>query len=145
MRHLRGLARTTVTRHRLQLAVSEGPLADRDSVKLDELADHTIVVWGKPGSSGYTDLLVSYCRQAGFEPKIERTQFQGVPPETAVVGTGHVAFVTAPTGAVSGGAARVIALTPPIYAPLIALWPEHGTSAARDAFLASAEALSVAD
>lgn len=143
MRAVRGLARTTVTRHRLQVAVSEDhPLAGRDSVALDELAGHTIAVWGQPGTSGYTDLLVSYCRQAGFEPAMERTPLQGVPPETAVVGTGHVAFVTARPGAVSGGAARVIALTPPIYAPLIALWPEHGTSAPRDVFLASADAVS---
>jgi len=136
MRDVRGLVRTTVTRHRLHLAVSEDhPLAGRDSVQLGELADHTIVVWGRLKNSGYTDLLVSYCRQAGFEPTLQRTPLQGVPPETAVIGTGHVAFVTAQPGVVSGGAARVITLEPPIYAPLIALWPEHATSSSREAFL----------
>lgn len=136
MRTVRGLARTTVTRHRLHLAVDKDhPLAGRDRVALGELADYTIVVWGNPGHSGYTDLLVSYCRQAGFEPTMQRTALQGVPPETAVVGTGHVAFVTARPGVVAGGAARVIALDPPVYAPLIALWPEHATSASREAFL----------
>ncbi|GAB3484416.1 LysR family transcriptional regulator [Amycolatopsis cihanbeyliensis] len=131
-----GLTRTTLTRHRLSIAVGEHHrLARREDVTLAELAEETIVVWGHPGRSGYTDLLLTLCRQAGFEPKTVRSELQGVPPSSAVVGTDHVAFVTAPPGATAGGTVRVIDLTPPLYVPLIALWPEHSTSEPRDAFL----------
>lgn len=133
-----GLARTTVTRHRLSVAVAEEhPLAARDSVSFDDLADETIIVWGSPGRSGYTDLLISVCRQAGLEPRTTRTDLQGVPPVHAVIGTSDVAFVTATPGWAADGAVRILALTPPTSVPLIGLWPRHVTSEARDAFLST--------
>ncbi len=52
-----------------------------------------------------------------------------------VIGTEHIAFVTAPLSATAGGAARVLDLTPPFHVSLIALWLEHATSKPRDAFL----------
>ncbi|TCP43401.1 DNA-binding transcriptional LysR family regulator [Tamaricihabitans halophyticus] len=133
-----GLARSTVTQHRLRIAVAaEHRLADRDSVQLAELAGESIVVWGHPGRSGYTDLLIEHCRQAGFEPRTYRNPIQGTPPVTAVVGTAHIAFVTAQAGPAADGKARVIELRPPTYAPMHALWPQHASSAERDAFFAS--------
>lgn len=133
-----GLAHATVAEHRLAVAVSENhPLAAREAVTLGELAGETIVVWGEPGRSGYTDRLLDLCKQAGIEPGTVRSDLQGVPPPEAVVGTRHVAFVTAPPGAAAGGSARVIALDPPAFVPLIAMWLENSTSPARDAFLAA--------
>lgn len=93
----RGLARTTLTHHRLNVAVAaDHPLADRETVQFTELQDEPIMVWGQPGRSGYTDLLIEHCRQAGFEPHTHRNPVQGTPPITAVLGTAHVAFVTTP-------------------------------------------------
>ncbi|MFB9733704.1 LysR substrate-binding domain-containing protein [Streptomyces thermocoprophilus] len=134
-----GLARTTLGHQRLNIAVPAGhPLAVRTSVDLSELADQHFIVWGRPGRSGYTDLLIGHCRAAGFEPRTDRTAWQGTPPVTAVIGTDCCAFVTTPPGPTAGGAVRVLALDPPLYAPLHALYSPRATSPARDAFLTTA-------
>jgi len=134
----RGLARSVLAHHRLRLAVDvEHPLARRERVEFGELAAETIVVWGRPGSSGYTDLLVEQCRLAGFEPDVVRNPIQGTPPVTAVLGTSRVAFVTAAAGPAADGRVRVVELDPPTTVPLHALWPQHTTSEARDLLLAT--------
>ncbi|MFE2463208.1 LysR substrate-binding domain-containing protein [Streptomyces sp. NPDC059402] len=134
-----GLTRTTLGEHPLNIAVAaDHPLAGHTSVALSDLADQRFIVWGQPGQSGYTDLLMTHCRAAGFEPRTERTALQGTPPVTAVIGTDRVAFVTTAPGPAAGGAARILALTPPLYAPLHALYAPRTTSPARDAFLTAA-------
>lgn len=131
-----GLTRSTLTHHRLRVAMAaEHHLADRDTVQLAELADETFMVWGQPGRSGYTDLLLQHCRQAGFEPAIRRNPIQGTPPVTAVLGTDHLAFVTTAPGRAADGQVHVLELQPPHHVPLHALWPQHTTSHARDTFL----------
>ncbi|RBM10159.1 LysR family transcriptional regulator [Prauserella sp. PE36] len=139
MTPIRGLTRSTLGSQRLQVAVAAGHrLADHDSVRLGDLADEPIMVWGHPGRSGYTELLLHLCRQGGFEPRLERNPIQGTPPETAVIGTDHVAFVTAPPGLAAGGRVRVLVLEPPSHVPLHALWPRHVGSETREAFLRAA-------
>lgn len=134
-----GLTRSTVTHHRLHIAVAaDHHLADRDTVQLGDLANETFLVWGHPGRSGYTDLLMEHCRQAGFEPHIQRNPVQGTPPVTAVLGTAHLAFVTTTPGPTADGQVHVLALHPPHHVPLHALWPQHTTSHARDNFLNAA-------
>lgn len=134
-----GLARTTLGHQPLNIVVAaDHPLAARSSVALSELADQHFIVWGQPGHSGYTDLLISHCRTAGFEPHTERTPLQGTPPVTAVIGTDSLAFVTTPPGPAAGGAVRILVLDPPLYAPLHALYSPRTTSPARDAFLTTA-------
>lgn len=135
----RGLARTTLAHQRLRVAVSaQHRFARRESVEFGELAAETIVVWGKAGSSGYTDLLIEHCRRAGFEPTVRRNPIQGTPPVTAVQGGDHVAFVTAAAGPAAGGAVRVLDVLPPAFVPLHALWPQHTNSQAREDFLSAA-------
>ena len=135
----RGMERSTVTHHRLRLAVAaDHHLADQDSVQLGDLKEESIMVWGHPGRSGYTDLLIEYCRQTGFEPRVHRNPIQGTPPVTAVLGTDHVAFVTTPPGPVAGGHVRVLDLQPAMFVPLHALWTQHTTCHARESFLATA-------
>ncbi|MBA8824752.1 DNA-binding transcriptional LysR family regulator [Saccharopolyspora lacisalsi] len=135
----RGLARIIVGHHRLRIAVDiDQHLARRDSVDLAELAGERFVVWGHPGRSGYTDLLIDHCRRAGFEPDTERSPLQGTPPVTAVLGTDRVAFVTAPAGPAADGQAHVLDLEPPALAPLHALWAQHTSSGTRDAFFEAA-------
>ncbi|MBK1786066.1 LysR family transcriptional regulator [Prauserella sp. ASG 168] len=135
----RGLSHSTIDQRRLHVAVAtDHHLADNDSVRLAALADETVMVWGHPGRSGYTDLLVDHCRQAGFEPRLLRNPIQGTPPETAVIGTGHIAFVTVAPGLAAGGRVKVLTLEPHVHVPLHALWPQHIGSEARDAFLRGA-------
>ncbi|WP_020496715.1 LysR substrate-binding domain-containing protein [Sciscionella marina] len=132
-----GIARETLGHDRLCVAVAaEHRLAGREYVELAELAEEPIMVWGRPGNSGYTDFLLDQCRRAGFEPRYTRNPIQGTPPVTAVIGTGHVAFVTAPPGPAAGGKSRVLELRPALHAPLHALWSPHITNELRDAFLA---------
>ncbi|NLU69405.1 LysR substrate-binding domain-containing protein [Streptomyces sp. HNM0574] len=132
-----GLTRVQVASHRLRVAVPAGhPLAERPHLSLDDLRGERIMVWGHPGHSAYTDLLIGLCRQAGFEPETERNPVQGTPPVTAVIATGHIAFVTAPPGPAAGGSARVLDLEPPVLVPVHALWVPHTTSPSRDTFLA---------
>ncbi|QVQ50221.1 LysR family transcriptional regulator [Spiractinospora alimapuensis] len=131
-----GLDSMVVTRHRLNIAIDAGHrLAGRDTLHLAELAEEPIMVWGHPGRSGYTDLLVHHCREAGFEPHIRRNPIQGTPPVTAVLGTRELAFVTAPPGTALEGKVHVVELLPPTFVPVRAMWPRHTTSAVRDAFL----------
>ncbi|MFG3104243.1 LysR substrate-binding domain-containing protein [Streptomyces sp. NPDC048182] len=135
-----GLARTTLGHQRLHIAVaSDHPLAARGTVTLSELADQTFAVWGAAGRSPYTDLLIDHCRHAGFEPSVERTDRQGTPPLTAVIGTRHCAFVTTAPGTAVGARVRVLALEPPVFAPLHAIYLPHTTNPARSAFLSRAE------
>ncbi|MEU6484947.1 LysR substrate-binding domain-containing protein [Streptomyces sp. NPDC046887] len=137
-----GLTRTTLGHQPLNIAVAaDHPLAARPSVALAELADQRFVVWGRPGRSGYTDLLLDHCRAAGFEPRIERTSLQGTPPATAVIGTDRLAFVTSPPGPAAGGAVTVLALDPPLRAPLHALHSARATGPATEAFLTTATVL----
>src|SRR5699024_9629180 len=91
-----GIARTLLGHHRLRVAMSvEHHLATTEQLRLQELANERILVWGEPGRSGYTDLLIDYCRQTGgFEPHVERTARQGMPPVTAVAKSNDVGFVT---------------------------------------------------
>ncbi|MET7638411.1 LysR substrate-binding domain-containing protein [Streptomyces sp. NPDC005438] len=132
-----GLARAQVASHRLRLAVPSGHrLADRDQVTLADLRGERVMVWGHPGTSGYTDLLLGLCRQAGVEPRVERNPVQGTPPLTAVVGGQHVAFVTDPAGEALGGRVRVLDLEPTVLVPVLALWPSRLPSPGRDLFLA---------
>lgn len=140
MRPEHGLTRSTLSQDRLAVAVAtDHPLAGRDHVELIELARERLVVWGDPGRSGYTDLLLEHCRRAGFEPDYLRNPIQGTPPVTAVIGTGDVALVTAPTGPAAGGRTQVVELRPPLFAPLHALWSAHITDDVRDAFLAATD------
>ncbi|MDI2029967.1 LysR substrate-binding domain-containing protein [Saccharopolyspora sp. TS4A08] len=134
-----GLSRATLAHHRLRVAVPAGHrFARRESVEFGELTDETIVMWGRPGRSGYTDLLIAHCRRAGFEPVVRRNPIQGTPPVTAVQGGDDVALVTAPAGPSLGGAVQVVDLLPPTFAPLHALWPANTLSPAREDFLSAA-------
>ncbi|MFQ6226152.1 LysR substrate-binding domain-containing protein [Nocardia sp. NPDC002869] len=137
----RGLARSRLCEQPLRIAVSaDHPLAAHRYVALSELSEETFVVWGQPGQSGYTDLLLTHCRHAGFEPHIERSPMQGIPPVTAVIGTHRLAFVTTGPGPEEHGRVHVLDLQPPIHTPMYALWNQHTHSPARDTFLHTATA-----
>lgn len=131
-----GITRDVISWQPLRIAVpSEHPLASVDTIALTDLEDEHIVVWGNPGASGYTDLLVQFCRSAGFEPRISRSSVQGTPPISAVVGTEHVAFVTGEPGPAAQGRVKILELDSPERVPLGALTARHLESPTRDAFL----------
>jgi DNA-binding transcriptional LysR family regulator len=135
-----GLERHTLGHQRLRIAVdTDHPLAPRASIALPDLAGERFLVWGEPGRSGYTDLLIEHCRQAGFEPHVERTTRQGTPPVTAVLGTDRLAFVTAPAGPTAGGRVQIVEVEPPVHAPLHALYLPQTEHSSRDALLTEAD------
>lgn len=106
--------------------------ADRERVRIDDLRAESIIVWAPPGSSFYTDFLLSTCRRAGFEPTFVVNRVQGTPPVTAVADNDHIAFVTAQAGPALGGRVAVIDLVDPPLAPTQALWLPHTVSPIRD-------------
>lgn len=130
----RTLASATIAYHRLRVAVArDHRLAGRSTVGIGELRTERIVVWAPPGSSFYTDFILSACRRAGFEPELVVDRVQGTAPVTAVVDyPDAVAFVTAPAGSALGGAVVVLELDDPLLTPIQALWLPHTRSAVRD-------------
>lgn len=129
----KNLATAVISYDPLRLAVaSTHHLADRTSVTVGELRDERIIVWAPPGSSFYTDFILSTCRRAGFEPSFVVNRVQGTPPVTAVLDNDAIAFVTASAGPTLDGAVVVVELTDPPLAPAQALWLPHTTSPIRD-------------
>ncbi|TSD94079.1 LysR family transcriptional regulator [Skermania sp. ID1734] len=127
------LSAAVIAYHPLRLAVSvRHRLAHRKRIDIGELRDEKMVVWAPPGSSFYTDFIVSTCRRRGFEPDIVVNRVQGTPPVTAVVDSDNIAFVTAPPGATLGGRVNVIELKDPPLVPIQALWLPHNVSAVRN-------------
>jgi DNA-binding transcriptional LysR family regulator len=133
-----GLAVKTIARQPLRVAVAaDHRLAGRDEIGVAELAEETIVVWGRPGRSGYADFLVGVCRGAGFEPRIKVNPIQGTPPVTAAAVGGEVAFVTDPSGRSADGRTMVLEMWDAPRVALQALWPEQSASLLVAEFLAA--------
>lgn len=114
---------------------ADHPLAHRAEVTIAELTRYPLTVWAPPGSSFYTDYLLSVCRRAGTEPHTRVNSTQGTTPATAVVGTTSFAFVTQAPGPAVGGHVRIVPITDAPQAPVQALWLAHTTSAPRRALL----------
>lgn len=118
-----GLSTAVIGYDRLRIAVDAAhALARLSVVQLAELADETFVMWAPPGRSAHTDFLVALCRAAGFDPKVTVTKRQGMPPITAVIDSGLLAFVTDPPGTEPNQAVVVLELEPPAHLPLQAVW-----------------------
>ncbi|WP_343232222.1 LysR substrate-binding domain-containing protein [Mycolicibacterium sp. CBMA 361] len=111
-------------------------MARRDAIDLTDLADERIALWGPPGASYYSDLLLGACRRAGFEPDYVISRVQGAATVAAPLTTGGAAFVTQPTGAVMDGRVTVVDLQPPLLVPVQAMWQRHTRSPIRDLLLA---------
>ncbi|GAC69274.1 putative LysR family transcriptional regulator [Gordonia soli NBRC 108243] len=135
------LASTIATYHALRLAVdADHPLAQQDSVTIEDLAPHPIVVWGPEHESYYTDVLVSHCRRAGFDPTLIVSTLLGTPPHTAVVAHPDAcAFVTNDPGWVYGNRIRIMEFTDPPLVPVQAMWLPHTASELRNRILAAGE------
>ncbi len=94
---------------------------------MHDLAGQSLILWGQPGESFYSDFLLSVCRRAGFEPRSVVNHIQGTAPTTAVIGNDHFAFVTVEPGVYHHGQAVVIPIQDPPMAPVQALWLRHTT------------------
>ncbi|MUL45606.1 LysR family transcriptional regulator [Mycobacterium sp. CBMA293] len=131
------LATAVLGYHPVRVALlSDHPLARRDAIDLTDLADERIALWGPPGASYYSDLLLGACRRAGFEPDYVISRVQGAATVAAPLTTGGAAFVTQPTGAVMDGRVTVVDLQPPLLVPVQAMWQRHTRSPIRDLLLA---------
>lgn len=128
------LAAAVIAYHPLCIAVTrDHRLAGHRAVAIRDLRDERIVVWAPPGTSFYTDFILSTCRRAGFEPTLVVNRIQGTTPATAALDyPDAVAFVTATPGPALGGAVRIVSIDEPPLAPVQAVWLPHTRSAIRD-------------
>lgn len=130
------LAGTVISYDPLSIAVAaDHPLTSHATVAMVDLAPHRLTVWAPPGSSFYTDYLLSICRRAGFEPHLRVNHTQGTVPATAVVDTDTYAFVTQAAGTTLGGQVNIIAIRDAPHAPVQALWLPHTHSQPRETLL----------
>ncbi|CDO06211.1 LysR family transcriptional regulator [Mycolicibacterium cosmeticum] len=126
--------------HRVRVAMdSAHRLAGADCVDIAELAGERLALWAPPGSSYFSDFLMSACRRAGFEPDYVVSRVQGAAMVAAPVTTGAIAMVTAEPGITMGGRVRVVDLEPTLLVPVQAVWQRHTVSAVRDAVLTRSE------
>ena len=81
------------------------PLARRDSVRLEELADETFIVAGSPDSPGYTQTVFELCRAAGFEPQAVQDPYPDLGLQAVRDGLGVVLYVRSAFGPEMPGSA----------------------------------------
>lgn len=66
-----GIARKELRREQMVFAVGEEhPWVGRGAVRLSELADEELVLWGRETAPGYHDAVLAACRQGGVEPRL---------------------------------------------------------------------------
>jgi DNA-binding transcriptional LysR family regulator len=67
-----GFHARAVRREPLRIALSStDPLAQRNRIELSTLADQLFEVWPRDMAPGFYDTVVSACRAAGFEPRLD--------------------------------------------------------------------------
>ncbi|MDO2356285.1 LysR substrate-binding domain-containing protein [Mycobacterium avium] len=135
------LAGAVIGYHRVRVAVPRGHrLAAADLIDITDLAGEQLALWAPPGSSYFSDFLMSACRRAGFEPDYVVSRVQGAAMVAAPVTTGAIALVTADLGTVIDGRVRIIDLQPTLMVPVQALWQRHTVSPLRSALLKTPDA-----
>lgn len=127
-----GVAGSTIGYSALRVAVSTShPLAFERAVTLGDMAQTDLILSDPPGASFYSDFVVAACRRRGFEPSVVINRIRGMPPTTAVIGTGKFAFVTADPGSYHHGEVVVLELEEAPRLPIQALWLQHTRSRLR--------------
>ncbi|MBS1892474.1 MAG: LysR family transcriptional regulator [Actinobacteria bacterium] len=112
-----------VARQRLRVALSRAhPLADRKNLRLEELAEDTLVVWST--ASGGTHLLLDVCLRAGIEPRFVVDPLLGGPPVISISGPDRFTFLTAPAGPSAVPGVVVLDFEPVTEFPLQLAWIE---------------------
>ena len=116
------LAGAIATSHELRLAVNaRHPLAQHETCAMKDVASCQIVI--SELEPDYTNMIVSYCRRAGFEPEIIVSNLRGTPPHTSVIAHPQaVAFVTNQPGWLYDDQIRVISFENPPLTPVMAMW-----------------------
>jgi DNA-binding transcriptional LysR family regulator len=130
------LAGAVIGYHRVRAALPrEHALAGADHIDIVDLAGERLALWAPPGSSYFSDFLMSACRRAGFEPEYVVSRVQGSAQVAAPLTTGGIALVTAEPGYAMSGRVRIVELEPRLLVPVQALWQRHTVSDVRDALL----------
>lgn len=129
------LAGAIATRHELRLAVNaDNPLSENPTCAMRDLADHPIVV--SELEDDYKNMIVSYCRRAGFEPEIVVSNLRGTPPHMSVITHPDAcAFVTNQPGWLYQNQIRVVSFDDPPMTPVMAMWLPNTASRIRNAIL----------
>jgi DNA-binding transcriptional LysR family regulator len=110
------------------------PLAGRDALGLEELADETFLVAESADSGGFTARVVALCRARGFEPVARPDPYPDLGLQAVREGLGVVVYVrSAFPPSVPGSA--FVPVAPEAGFPFTVAWRDAPRSAALDAVL----------
>jgi DNA-binding transcriptional LysR family regulator len=109
-------------------------LASRRHVRLEELAEETLLVAGGKESPGYTAAVVSACRAAGFEPRTRPDPYPDLGTKAIREGLGIVLYVRTAFGPRLEGSV-LVPVEPVVTFPFVLVWREDARSAALSAVL----------
>ena len=114
------------------------PLASRGHVRLEELAEETLLVAGGKDSPGYTAAVVSACRAAGFEPRTRPDPYPDLGTKAIREGLGIVLYVRTAFGPRLEGSV-LVPVEPVVTFPFVLVWREDARSAALSAVLTASD------
>jgi DNA-binding transcriptional LysR family regulator len=139
------LAREPVRREPLVAAVPQGhPLAAAEKIDLVALRDEVFHGWPAAVSPGYHRAVMTACRAAGFEPKIDATSTGSTAWNNIAAGRGVALLVASAAPQVRGGIAFVALRSPPAHIILDAIWRRETESPVVQRFLDTARAVRAA-
>ncbi|MFL5912109.1 MAG: LysR family transcriptional regulator [Gaiellaceae bacterium] len=136
---LEGLASAVVRDEPAVIHVRDDhPLAGREHVALDELAEETLLVAGGKDSPGYSAAVLGACRAAGFEPRTRPDPYPDLGTQAVREGLGIVLYVRTAFGPRLEGSV-LVPVEPPVTLPFVLTWRADTRSAALQALLVAAE------
>lgn len=117
------------------------PLAGGNSIRLDDLAEETLILFPRELAPAYYDRILGACESAGFQPRVTALRNPAASLARLLnareVGLIPASFAFHLAAAQAGIVARQI-VRPKILAEWSILWPTRARSAAVDRFLDSA-------
>jgi len=126
-----------IRREPWRLAVGEKhPLADRVQIALQDVSAEQVELWPREMTPGYYDAVVSACRAAGFEPRLDEEGAGSTVWGYIAQGRG-IGLVVASLAEQPPSGVRLIEIAPPPPPPLgiTAVWQPDGMLAAVERLL----------
>ena len=120
-----------------RLAVgAKHPLADRVQIALQDVSAEQVELWPREMTPGYYDAVVSACRAAGFEPRLDKEGAGSTVWGYIAQGRG-IGLVVASLAEQPPSGVRLIDIAPPLPPPLgiTAVWQPDGMLAAVERLL----------
>jgi DNA-binding transcriptional LysR family regulator len=124
---LPGTACEEVAREAGVVAVAaQHPLAGRERVALEQLAEERFALVDRAGGGGYNRAVVDRCRAAGFEPRLDEDAHGPMAWETAVRARGAVGLTTRASAVSTARGIALVDLDPPLAFAIALVMPASG-------------------